>query len=688
MIKLSIDNTEIEVEDNKTVLEAALQSGIYIPSLCYHPDLDNIGACRLCIVEIENIRGYPASCTTKATEGMVVHTNTEKIQELRKSLVWFILSEHPKAVDKSSQLMKVIEWVGIKEFLPGFTPTPKDFPPSIEEALFDKDLDRCILCDRCVRVCHEVRGVGAIGLVNRGINTFIGTSFNSTFQDAACKFCGACVEVCPTGALTDKVKFEEVDREKTLVPCKYTCPAQIDIPRYVRLITEGKYQDSLEVIREKVPFPNVLGHVCFHPCEEECRRDELNGPISIRVLKRFVAEKDSGRWRSKIEIAKETGKKVAIVGSGPAGLTTAWYLRILGHTITVFEAMSETGGMMRAGIPEYRLPRTVLDGEIDEIKNIGVEIKTNSEIESVDELFNQGFDAVFLAMGAPEGMNAGVPGDDDPRVLDGISVLKAINFGEEADVTGDVAVIGGGNVAMDVARCVQRVVGKKVTILYRRTRQEMPASAEEIEEALEEGVEIDFLVAPQKVTPKGDKLNVECIRMELGEPDDSGRRRPVPIKGSEFTISVDRLIAAIGQRSNVPEKFDIEVNKRGRIEADEQTLSCSKEGVFSGGDVVTGPASVIEAISDGRKAAVSIDKYLGGKGEIEQAFVPAEEENPWIGREAGFAYNKRVETTLLSPDKRETGFSQVECSLDEKKSVEEAERCLKCQIRLTISPTN
>lgn len=685
MIKLNIDNTQIEVEDDKTVLEAALQSGIYIPNLCYHPDLPSIGACRLCIVEIEKMRGFPASCTTKAKEGMVVHTNTEKIQELRKSIIWYILSEHPKELDMSSQLKKVIEWVGKKEYLQGFIPQPKALPDFPDEPLFTKELDRCILCDRCVRMCQEVKGVGAIGLVHRGINTYVGTNFDSSMKDAACKFCGACVEVCPTGALNDKEKFDDKDREKTLLPCKNTCPAGIDIPRYVNLIAEGKFQDSLEVIREKVPFPNVLGHVCFHPCEEVCRREGLYGPISIRVLKRFVAEKDSGRWRSKIEVAPNTGKKVAIIGSGPAGLTAAWYLRLLGHSASIFETMSEAGGMMRAGIPEYRLPRAVLDQEIEEIKNIGVEIKTNTEINSIDELFKQGFNAVFLAMGAPEGMTMGMPGEDDPRVLDGISVLKAINFGEEADIEGKVVVVGGGNVAMDVARCAQRVVGQKVTILYRRTREEMPASKEEIEEALEEGVEIDFLVAPQKILPEGDKINVECIRMELGEPDSSGRRRPVPIKGSEFTISVDRLIAAIGQRPAVPEQFAVSVDRRGCITADEETLSCSKEGVFSGGDVVSGPASVIEAIEAGRKAAISIDKYLGGKGQIEKAFIPEEKENPWLGREAEFPYRKRAETTFLSVDKRQTGFKQVEYNIDEKKAIEEAERCFKCQLRLNIS---
>jgi NADPH-dependent glutamate synthase beta subunit-like oxidoreductase len=504
-------------------------------------------------------------------------------------------------------------------------------------------------------------------------------------KDADCKFCGACVEVCPSGALIDKEKFDQKDREKTLLPCKSTCPAGIDIPRYVRLIAEGRFQDAIEVIREKVPFPNVLGCVCDHPCEETCRRCELNEPVAIKVLKRFVAERDSGRWRTKVEIAPETGKKVAIVGSGPAGLTAAWFLRKLGHLATVFEALPEPGGMLRAGIPRYRLPENVLDQEIKDIENIGVEIRTNARIESLDQVFNQGFDAVFLALGAPQDMKMGIPGEDDPRVLDGISFLRSINFGDKVDIAGEVAVVGGGNAAIDVARSALRVGAEKVTILYRRTRKEMPVVSEEVEEALNEGVNIDFLVVPQRVLPERDKLKLECIQMRLGEPDASGRRRPVPIESSEFIIEVDRLIMAIGQKPAVPDGFGLSMNRWGYILADEETLACSREGVFSGGDVVSGPASVIKAIQDGRKAAISIDKYLGGKGQIDQKLVPAEQDNPWLGRDEGFADKERAQMPTLVVEERTNNFEQIECCFNEKSAVEEANRCLRCQLRLKIS---
>ncbi|TRZ51161.1 MAG: FAD-binding protein [Dehalococcoidia bacterium] len=685
MINLNINGIKVKAEVGRTVLEAAIQAGIYIPNLCYHPDIPPIGACRLCIVEIDGSKGFPAACTTTAKEGMVVRTDTPRIQELRKNIIWFILSEHPKEIKESSQLKEVVEWIGTKEPLPGFVPHPKGLPLLLDEPLFVKDLDRCILCGRCVSMCQEIRRVGTIGFINRGIDTIIGTNCNLCMRDSGCKFCLACVEVCPTGSLIDKEEFEEKDREKVLLPCKDACPAGIDIPRYVRLITEGRFQDSIEVIRQTVTFPHVLGCVCHHPCEEVCRREELNESMSIRELKRFVAERDSGRWRSKLTIAPETGKKVAVVGSGPAGLTAAWFLRKLGHSVTVFEALSEPGGMMKAGIPEYRLPHDILNQEINDIENIGVKIEVNTEIKAIDRLFSQGFNAVFLALGAHEGIKIGIPGEDDPLVLDGISVLKSIKFGEKVDIMGEVAVTGGGNVAVDVARSALRIGAKKVTILYRRTQKEMPAYPEEVEEALKEGVKISFLTTPTRVLSENNKLKVECIRMELGEPDASGRRRPVPIEGSEFMIEPDRLIVAIGQSSVVPKEFGIALDRKGRIKTDEETLACSMKGVFAGGDVVGGPASVIEAIEAGRRAAISIDKYLEGQGQIDQKFIPEEEENPCLGNDEEFACRKRAKVTFLPVSKRLHGFSQVEYGFDEKTALEEAKRCLRCQLRLKIS---
>jgi len=686
-INLKIDNKDIKAEKGQTVLQAALANDIYIPNLCYHPDLPPLATCRLCIVQIEGLRGFPTSCSTEVQEGMIVTTVNEELGKIRQRLIWLTLSELPADQPRGTQLMKVVEYIGVDNVLANFVPKSRDLPIIKDEPLFDRDMNKCILCGRCVAICQDVRGVGTLGFTDRGYKSLVGTPFEESYANSECRFCGACVEVCPSGALQEKADIDPADREKILIPCRSTCPAHVDIPRYLQLAAMGRYQDSLEVVRETVPFPHSLGLVCDHPCEEACRRDNLGKSLAIRDIKRFVAEKDDRSWRAKLTIPAETGKKVAVIGGGPAGLTAAWFLRLKGHKVKVFESLKNCGGMMFSGIPRYRLPLDVLNSEIKEVENLGVEIETNTKIESLDPLFESGYNAVFLGLGAPVGSGMKIPGDDDPRVTDGIYILKGVSHDQNMGLTGNIAVVGGGNVAMDVARTALRVGADEVNVLYRRAREQAPADAEEIEESYNEGVKFNFLVNPVKVTPQENHLELTCIRMELGEPDSSGRRRPIPVEGSEFTMKVDKLVVAIGQDHVVPEGLKVDTDKWGSIPVDEKTRMTSRDGVFAGGDIVTGPASVIKAIHAGRLAASSMDKYLGGNGKIDRVLVADKRDDPFIGHEEGFADREKAERETLAVEKRlQPGFPQVDFCFDEDTAVSEANRCLKCQLRVQISP--
>ena len=458
--------------------------------------------------------------------------------------------------------------------------------------------------------------------------------------------------------------------------CQNACPAGVDVPRYTRLINEGKPGEAVAVIREKVPFPAVLGYVCLHFCEAKCRRGEVDDPLAIKMLKRYAADHDNGFWKKNARIQSPTGKKVAVIGSGPAGLTAAYYLARKGHEVTVLEAAPVSGGMLRLGIPEFRLPRNILDKEIDEIKELGVKILVNQRMDSLDSLFQKGYDAVFAGIGAYRSRDMGIEGENAAGVTNGIEFLRDVNLGITKEISGRVLVVGGGNAAIDASRTALRLGASEVSIAYRRTQGAMPASPEEVREALEEGVKINFLVTPVSITRVNGRLKVEFVRMQLGDTDDSGRQQPVPVKGSEFIEEYDIIIKNIGDLPAVPAGYGLSVSRNGAIKVDPDTLATSREGVFAGGDAVTGPASVIEAVAAGRQAAAAIDRYLGGDGDIREQLAPPEEVSS-LNVEEG--EKRRPPFEMLPVEKRKC-FALVELGFNESQACEESGRCLRCDL--------
>ena len=474
-----------------------------------------------------------------------------------------------------------------------------------------------------------------------------------------------------------------MEKEPGKAPCKEACPAGVDVPRYLRLIALGKYADALAVIRESIPFPAVCGYVCPAPCELKCQLAGVTDtPEAIRTLKRFAADHASQEWPGNRR-APLTGKRVAIVGSGPAGLTAAYYLAGLGHQPTVFEALPEAGGMMRVGIPAYRLPRNVLDADIEAIKKAGVEVKTGFRIESPDSLLAQGHDAVFIAVGAHRGVRMGIEGEGSPRVVDALSFLRDVNTGKYPDVAKRVAVVGGGNSAVDAARTALRLGATDVTVVYRRTRAEMRAYPGEVEEAIREGVRVEFLAVPRRIIAENGCLRMECLRTMPGKKDAGGL--PLPVAGSEFTLEAQTVIVAVGQEPEIPGGFFLPLaGKTIRVAPD--GVATAKAGVFAGADCVTGPRTVIEAIAAGRQAATAIDRYLGGRGVIEEQPTPAEEALP-PADVYPLPTAAANEIPLLSVAERFDGFPAVELPLSPETAVAEAKRCLKCDLPIVVDPT-
>ncbi len=741
-ISLNINGTEFSVNKGLSILEAAEVSGIYIPRLCTHPDLkpaqglkpvesvhrgtvqyrndDSVSSqehegCLLCVVKIEGEENLVTSCNKTIEENMTLWTETSEIKEFRQEKLKNILSDHRHACLTCAQqegcsrepcstnvpveerccpefgrceLQKVAEYIGIKEDTPRYVPHLTQILD--DEPLFIRNYELCIGCTRCVRICRDIRGVEALGFVFSNGKTIVG-SIKPALKESGCKFCGACVEVCPTGALSDKdILWSE--RESELVPCRNTCPLEADVPRYIHHIAKKEFDEAVAVIREKTPLPLVLGRICFHACEETCRRNQINEPIAICALKRFALEHDTGTWKQKITSKPSTGKKIAIVGSGPAGLTSAYYLARAGHTITVFEAEPDVGGMMHFGIPKYRLPRDILQKDLDHIISMGVEIKTNQTIGeqiTLNDLNSQGYEAIFLAIGAQQAKKLRIDGVDHEDVLWGLEFLKNVNKGKKVRIKDQVLVIGGGNVAMDVALTALRLGAKKVQVACLESREEMPAHEWEIKEILNEEIKLYCSWGPNKILEKDGKVTgVELIKC-TNVFDDKRRFNPSFDETVIKTIETDMVIMAIGQNTDLAilgTDSKVDISPGGFIQVKDSSFETTIPSVFAGGEVTEGPISVVEAIEIGRKAARSIDKYLGGSGDIDEVFAENKSPDPWFGRDENFFDKKRVIMQTISLSDRSKSFDEVELGYTEEMAVEEANRCLRCDLRLQISP--
>ena len=495
-----------------------------------------------------------------------------------------------------------------------------------------------------------------------------------------CTGCFTCARSCPHTCI--EVMTMEAGRIGAApAPCREACPAGVDAARYVRLIALGRFAEALAVVRERIPFPSVCGYVCAHPCEAKCNRGKIDDPIAIRVLKRFAWEHDTRLWEPKSKVAPPTGKRVAIVGAGPAGLTAGYYLAKLGHSVTVFESLPVTGGMLRVGIPDYRLPPKIIDNEIEEIKRVGVEIRTNTRIESVDKLLKEGYDAILIAVGAHRGIKLPLPGADLEGVLLNTDFLRDVSLGKKVKVGKRVAVLGGGNVAFDCARTSLRLGATEVHLACLECGTGMLASPEEIEEGEAEGIIVHSSHTFTRVIgDNGHVSGVECLDVRSFDFDKEGKLHVDFVPGSEHIIPADTLIFAVGQ---VPDTepvegiSDIKTGRGRRVEIDPETMATGKEGVFAAGDVVTGTDIVVTAIAAGRQATISIDKYLGGSGDIDEVLAPVEE---IPAREGGPSEDYRPEIPTISHEQRFSTFNEVELSWSEQVAIEEATRCLRCDL--------
>ncbi len=749
-VTLSINGETASAPAGSTILVAARAAGVYIPTLCSHPDLppargrepaaavfqgdrriENAGPqgngsdspasavdddsgleCGLCVVQVEGLSEPVRACITEIESGMSVLTESETLGAARREKLRPVLARHRHACLTCAQqegcslsqcssnvpenerccplfgnceLQNLANYVGISDSTPKWIPT--DLPVVKDDPLFERDYNLCIGCTRCVRACRDLKGVEALGFVYDEEGLVQVGCLAPSLAESACRFCTACVEVCPTGALVD-VALRAGRKREDLVPCVEACPARIDVPGYLRLVAEGRGLEAAAVVREKVPFPGILGRVCFRPCEEVCRRGELDDPLAICALKRYAADREADSPPVPIETPPDTGRTVAIVGAGPAGLTATFYLRKLGHSVRLFEAADEAGGMMRYGVPAFRLPREVLEREIGEILSLGVDFRPGWRLGvdfSLDNLRDDGCDAAFLALGAGLSQRIALQGADHSEVLWGVEFLAEIAGGRVPALKDRVIVIGGGNVAADVALSALRCGAGTVAMVCLESREEMPAGESEVEEVLEEGITLITRWGPHRVIIGGERVTGVELRRCTRVFDEQGCFNPEFCDSFE-TLEGDQLIMAVGQRRDLSflEREGSIRTAGGLIVVDRETQETGREAVYAGGDLSSTAGSIIDAVASGRRAAAAIDRALGGGGSIDEALFERDTSGQFIGRVEGFASLGRAPVPRLDGSAAELGFRETCTGYTGEQARGEAARCLQCDLRLQM----
>ncbi len=741
-IRLNIDGKDIEAYEDQSILQAALKAGIYIPHLCFHHDLhsfqeskpekvcyqgenefqsdskaEGYAGCGLCLVKIKGQDNPVLSCDTEVEEGMNIETSADSVRAKRLDNMAKIFAGHPHACLTCAQkegcsltqcsssvpeeerccpqfdvceLRKVAEYVGLKEDIGRYV--PGDLHVEDNKPLFIRDYNLCIGCLRCVRVCSDLVGAKALGYTSSKDKNTVGTT-KPSIEESGCVYCGACVEVCPTGALRDK-DLKPGDRKQALIPCMAACPLEMDVPTYVHFIAQGSFDEAARTIRERTPMGLSLGHICHHPCETSCRRGEISQPIAICYLKRLALETKDAIITEKTETAPPTGKKVAVVGSGPAGLVAAFYLTVFGHNITIFESLAEAGGMLRWAIPEYRLPRQIILHEIRMIEAAGVNIRTNSPVDEdffQDEPEQNKWDAVFLSTGAQAGKRIEVDGMSLPEVYWGLDFLREVKEGWASEVGENVVVVGGGNVALDAAMTARRLGAEKVVLACLEQRDEMPAFEWEIKEAEKEGIIVQPGWGIRKINGDGTSVSGVELMGCAAVFDKEGCFCPVYDESNITKVQADSVILALGQKPDVnylPPNSDIQILEDDTIKTKPNSLETNRSGFFAGGEARSGPASAVEAMAEGRRAASCIDRFLGGRGfeETRQNVRFFDKGLLWRGRKENFCAVDRVDMAELPVEERTGSFALPQLGYSTGEAMDEADRCLKCHLRFLLSP--